>query len=89
MILPVSLQILLENAIKHKMATRINPLRIKIYTEDNYVIVSNNLQRMAVQMKSTQIGLKNLAERIRLVSGKPLLIEETSDTFIVKVPLLL
>ena len=43
-ILPVSLQILLENAIKHNTATRENQLRISIYIEDQFIIVKNNLQ---------------------------------------------
>ena len=87
-ILPVSLQVLLENAIKHNMATREKPLNIMIYTEDKYVIVSNTLQRMAVQLKSTKIGLKNLSQRFRLVTGRALIIEETDNDFKVKVPLL-
>ena len=87
-ILPVSLQILIENAIKHNMATRESPLIISIYIEKKHVIVKNNLQKMAVQLKSTKIGLKNLAERVRLISGSDLIIEETNNYFIVKVPLL-
>jgi sensor histidine kinase YesM len=87
-ILPVSLQILVENAIKHNKATRENPLIISIYIENRYVIVKNNLQRMAAQLKSTQIGLKNLAQRVSLLTGKVLIIEETNNDFIVKIPLL-
>ena len=87
-ILPVSLQILVENAVKHNKATRESPLRISIYIENKYVIVKNNLQKMAVQLKSTQIGLKNLAQRVSLISGKMLVIEETATDFIVKIPLL-
>ncbi|MCX6253849.1 MAG: histidine kinase [Bacteroidia bacterium] len=87
-ILPVSLQILVENVIKHNMATRESPLKISIYIENKNVVVKNNLQKMAVQLKSTKIGLKNLAERIRLMTGEELIIEETNNDFIVKVPLL-
>ena len=87
-IIPVSLQILLENAIKHNMATRDNPLNIKIFLKDKNVIVSNNLQEMATQMKSMKIGLKNLAERVSLFTGKKLIIEETENDFTVKVPLI-
>jgi two-component system LytT family sensor kinase len=86
-ILPVSLQILLENAIKHNIATRENPLRISIYTEDQFIVVKNNLQKKATQLQSTKIGLKNLAERVRLISGRDLIIEEINNYFIVKVPL--
>jgi two-component system, LytTR family, sensor kinase len=87
-ILPVSLQIPLENAIKHNTATRENPLKISIYFEDQYIVVKNNLQKKASQLKSTGIGLKNLAERLRLITGKDLITEETNEFFIVKIPLL-
>jgi LytS/YehU family sensor histidine kinase len=88
-ILPVSLQILVENAIKHNMATRGNPLQISITADDNYISVRNNLQKMAVKLKSTEIGLKNLRERVRLSTGKDLIVEETNKEFIVKVPLMI
>ena len=87
-ILPVSLQILIENSIKHNKATRESPLNIAIFMENDYVIVKNNLQRMAVQLKSTKIGLKNLSERVKLITGKKIIIEETDKDFIVKIPLL-
>jgi len=87
-ILPVSLQILLENAIKHNSATRENPLNVSIFFEGDYIVVKNNLQKKASQLKSTGIGLKNLAERIRLISGKELVVEQDGRFFIVKIPLL-
>jgi len=87
-IIPVSLQILIENAIKHNIATRGNPLIITIFIEDQRVVVKNNLQKMSTQIKSTGIGLKNLAERARLITGNDLIIEETDSHFIVKVPLI-
>jgi two-component system LytT family sensor kinase len=87
-ILPVSLQILVENAIKHNKATRESPLMISIYIENRNIVVRNNLQKMAVTLPSTQIGLKNLAQRVNLVTGKALIIEETLSDFIVKIPLL-
>lgn len=89
-ILPVSLQILIENAIKHNIATRENPLIINIYTEytdSQYIVVKNNLQRKASQLNSMKIGLKNLHERVKLVTGKLLIIEETDSDYIVKIPL--
>jgi hypothetical protein len=87
-ILPVSLQILLENAIKHNLATRDNPLSIVLFIENESVVFSNNLQRKATQLKSTGIGLKNLAERIRLTTDRELIVEESETDFIVKIPLL-
>jgi LytS/YehU family sensor histidine kinase len=87
-ILPVSLQILIENSIKHNIATREKPLVISITIENDHVVIKNNLQKMPVQFKSTQIGLKNLSERIKLITGKDLIIEEENSFFIVKLPLL-
>ncbi len=86
-ILPVSLQLLVENAIKHNMATAEKPLDINIYLEDGYIVVHNNIQKMATQIVSTKIGLKNLKERVRLITGKEIVISETEEEFIVKVPL--
>jgi hypothetical protein len=87
-ILPVSLQLLIENAIKHNMATLEKQLKIAIYLEGRNVVVKNNIQKMATQMVSTKIGLKNLGERIRLITGKEIIVEETNNDFLVKVPLL-
>jgi hypothetical protein len=86
-ILPVSLQILLENAIKHNSATREKPLKISVFFKDKHVVVMNNLQKKATQLKSTGIGLRNLAERIRLVTGKTLIVEENGKYFTAKIPL--
>jgi sensor histidine kinase YesM len=87
-ILPISLQGLVENAIKHNKATRKDPLKIIIYIEGQHIIVKNNLQKMATQIRSTGTGLKNLAERVKLVSGRDLIIEESVNNFLVKLPLL-
>ena len=87
-ILPVSLQSLIENALKHNMATREKPLVIRIYLENNYVVVQNDLQKMSTVSPSSKIGLKNLAERIRLMTGKELKVQETSNEYIVKIPLM-
>lgn len=86
-ILPVSLQILLENAIKHNIATRDNPLRISVYTQGGFICVKNNLQIKATQLKSTGTGLKNLSERVRLITGREMIIDENDSFFTVKLPL--
>lgn len=87
-IMPVSLQILVENSINHNIATRENPLKISIYSEADYIVVKNNLQKKSVPFKSTHIGLRNLSERVKINSGKSIVIEETGTHFIVKIPLL-
>jgi len=87
-ILPVSLLILIENAIKHNSATRERPLNISIFFEGDNLVVRNSLQKKASCVKSTGIGLKNLGERISLISGRKLVVEESFDYFTVKIPLL-
>ena len=66
-ILPISLQILIENALKHNSATNESPLRIVIRQEsDDSITVRNNIQRKMNIEHSSLIGLKNLAKRIKL-----------------------
>jgi two-component system LytT family sensor kinase len=87
-ILPVSLQILIENALKHNSATRDNPLRITISREDDYITVKNNLQKKLNIEDSPGTGLKNLGERLRLITHNEMSVIETKDEFIVKIPLI-
>ena len=87
-IMPVSLQLLIENAIKHNMASLEKPLQIDVYIEGQHIVVKNNIQKMATQISSTKIGLKNLNERVRLITGKEIIVEESVSDFIVKIPLL-
>lgn len=87
-ILPFSIQILIENALKHNSATREQPLTIRLFSEGRYIIVSNNLQKKLNLEESMGIGLKNLGERIRLATGKDLIIESGNNEFTVKLPLL-
>jgi two-component system LytT family sensor kinase len=87
-ILPVSLQILIENALKHNSATRDNPLRISIFIEDDYITVKNNLQKKMNIESSPGTGLRNLAERLRLITHKEIIIIENKDEFVVKIPLI-
>ncbi|MBL7925501.1 MAG: histidine kinase [Bacteroidia bacterium] len=86
---PITLQLLIENAIKHNMATKAKPLTINIYVADNKLIVSNNLQLIAIpHQASSHIGLENIKSRYRIVSGVEPVIIVTADNFGVKLPLL-
>ena len=88
-ILPISLQILIENALKHNSATNESPLRIVIRQEsDDSITVRNNIQRKMNIEHSSLIGLKNLAERIKLLTLREVLIKETKEEFIVTIPLI-
>lgn len=83
---PITLQMLIENAIKHNVAEVENPLIIKIYEEENYLIVKNNLQLKSSVGYTSGIGLKNILERYRLLSKQRVIIEEDSTAFVVKLP---
>lgn len=87
-ILPLSLQILIENAVKHNITSRRNPLHISIHEEDGYVVVENNLQKKDQQYASTKMGLENIRSRYQLLIHKDISVKETSDKFIVRLPLI-
>ena len=87
LIAPISLQLLLENAVKHNEFTEEHPLDVRLIIEDDWVVVSNNLQIKAVK-NSSKIGLKNLNERYQLLMGKEVVIVQTKDEFKVKIPYL-
>jgi two-component system, LytTR family, sensor kinase len=87
-IVPVTLQILLENAIKHNVVDAAKPLLIDIITIGDYLVVSNNLQvRKRVETSNGQ-GLQNLKSLYMFLTERPVIIENTGDRFSVKIPLL-
>ena len=69
-IVPLSLQILLENTIKHNIVSDQKPLKIKIYKQDNYLIIENSFQPKETIKDSTGIGLKNIINRYQLISNR-------------------
>lgn len=83
---PMSLQLLVENAIQHNVITQKSPLKIIIYIENNMIWVTNNLQEKEY-VDSFGIGLKNLTNRYKLLTKNEIIIERTSSKFIVKLPL--
>ena len=87
-IAPVTLQNLIENAIKHNVIDEETPLRIEIYVEDDFLIVKNNLQRKKFVETSNKQGLDNLRSLYKYLSDKPVIIEEKDNCFIVKIPLI-
>lgn len=86
---PLSLQLLLENAIKHNEASKSNPLFIQIFQEGQDLIVSNTFQPKRQQMDaSTGVGLKNIEMRYAFLSQRQPMIITTEDEFVVRLPLL-
>ncbi|HNE30577.1 MAG TPA: histidine kinase [Saprospiraceae bacterium] len=85
---PLTLQMLVENALKHNEASKSHPLRIEIFAENGHITVRNNLQPKNALPESTGIGLENIAARYQILSGKPVLITDTDGQFTVKIPLI-
>ena len=84
----LSLQLLVENAIKHNIVTKERPLEVSISTDDTSVIIKNNLQQRQEDLESTGIGLENLKQRYDLLSNlKPSFAIE-NDCYIAKLPLI-
>ena len=87
-IVPLSLQLLLENAIKHNIISDQKPLQIDIFKEDNYLVVQNSFQKKQTFEKSTGIGLQNIIQRYNLVSNLEINIQQTEKYYTVKLPLI-
>ncbi len=87
-IVPVTLQNLFENAIKHNSVEEDKPLIIKVFINGEYLFVKNNLQRKKFVDTSNKQGLESLKNLYKYLKDKPLETIETTDEFVVKVPLL-
>ncbi len=85
---PLSLQLLLENCIKHNIVSSDEPLKITISETEGHIIIKNNLQPKDLQESSTGIGLENIKSRLAYFTEKPLLITKSEREFIVQVPVL-
>lgn len=87
-ILPMSLQLLVENAVKHNIVSASDPLEVHIYLDGNRVVVENNIQHRISKTDSTGIGLKNIKKRFSFVSSEEVLIDQRNGRFIVSLPLI-
>lgn len=87
-IAPVTLQNLVENAIKHNMLGKNKPLVINIFVANNYLVIQNNLQKKNFVETSNKQGLQSMRSLYKYLTDQPVLIEESSDYFIVRIPLI-
>ncbi|WP_375237902.1 histidine kinase [Aurantibacter sp.] len=87
-VVPLSLQLLLENAVKHNIVTSTKPLKIIIKEQDNSIVVQNNLQIKQILNKSSGVGLSNIVQRYRLLTNRKIEINATKTHFIATIPLL-
>jgi len=87
-IAPVTLQNLVENAIKHNIADPDFPLVIDLFVENDFLVVRNNLQKKNFVETSNKQGLANMESLYRYLGSKPMVITENENYFIVKIPLI-
>ena len=86
---PISLQILMENAIKHNEFSNAEPLIITISMNDmNELIVHNHVRQKLLRKGSSRIGLNNLSERYKLTTNKEITVRQAADEFFVSLPVL-
>ena len=78
---PLTLQMLVENALKHNEVSKLNPLSISVFLDGNFIVVKNNLQLKTNQNDSTGIGLSNIKARYSFLSQHSVSISET-DSFL-------
>ncbi|WP_189605043.1 2TM domain-containing protein [Salinimicrobium marinum] len=87
-VVPLSLQLLLENTVKHNIVSEGRPLKIKMYEEDGYLVIENNFQKKEVMNKRKGVGLQNIVDRYGLVTRRKVFIEQDQEKFAVKLPIL-
>jgi len=87
-VVPLALQLLIENAIKHNTFSRKQPLLVNVFSEGDYLIVENNLQMREAHVQSTGVGLNNIGSRYAYFTERKVISGEVDNKFVVKIPLL-
>ena len=87
-IVPLSLQILMENAIKHNIVSTDKPLKVNVFAENGNLLVRNNLQKRNQINESTGIGLDNIRNRCKLLGNGEVKVTESGTSFTVSIPLI-
>jgi hypothetical protein len=87
-VVPLSLQLLLENTIKHNIVSEKKPLHIKITIKNNELIVENNKQKKEVLQDRRGVGLQNIVNRYAILSKRNVTVEDTDEYFRISLPIL-
>ena len=87
-VVPLSLQLLLENTVKHNVVSELKPLHIRIYVEGDYLVIKNDFQKKEVLQIRQGVGLQNIINRYGIITNRKVLIEQNEQTFTVKIPIL-
>ncbi|HEY8898774.1 MAG TPA: histidine kinase, partial [Niastella sp.] len=85
---PFTLQLLVENCIKHNVVSLERPLQVKVYNEGDYIVVQNQIQLKRTPEASTGMGLENINQRYTHMLDKKIIIEPTEQFFTVKLPVI-
>lgn len=85
---PMTLQLLVENAVKHNIVSADKPLYLQLFTKEGKLIVQNNLQKKTRAVASNKVGLNNINAKYKLLKQPPVTIKETADSFTVTIPLI-
>lgn len=84
---PNTLQLLIENAVKHNIVSQRKPLSIFVFLQDEFLVIQNNLQPKQIYSVPSGLGLNNISQRYKLILGKDISIEKKQDNFMVFLPL--
>ncbi|KRB57798.1 histidine kinase [Flavobacterium sp. Root186] len=87
-VVPLSLQLLLENTVKHNVVSEQKPLHIRIFIEKDYLVIQNDLQKKEVLQDRQGVGLQNIVNRYGIITDRKVLIEKDEKNFSVKIPIL-
>ena len=87
-VVPLSLQLLLENTVKHNVVSEQRPLHIRICVEGDYLAVQNDYQKKEVLQERQGVGLQNIINRYGIITKRKVLIVQNEETFTVKIPIL-
>lgn len=87
-IIPLALQQVIENTIKHNEVSKEKPLRVDLKIQDDYIIIQNTKQLKTVIETAKGTGIENMQKRYAFLTEKPVLIEDTDTSFTIKLPLL-
>jgi hypothetical protein len=87
-VVPLSLQLLLENTVKHNVVSEQRPLHIKIFIEKDYLVIENDFQKKEVLQDRKGVGLQNIINRYGIITKRKVLIEQNEKIFSVKIPIL-
>jgi hypothetical protein len=87
-VVPLSLQLLLENAVKHNIISEQKPLHIQIFIEKDNLVIQNNFQKKAVLQEGQGVGIQNIISRYAIITNRKVTIEQNEHSFTVKLPML-